>query len=229
MCDAWYVWHIAFYHLDCFYVHLFSRWLLPFKYDCFVLCSLCSLCDCSRQCPFSAHFSIYHRCRKCPKLGAGLFSYERNFWYFSSIACNRRVDVRPTCQYLFFDYHRSRLPCTLHKIRVGAATRIIWLSSVQTLVIAIVLTVLMIALFAMDIIPISTSCWQYHLCGALAGVLAAFLFSASPLAKKKTPRNTENGPLLSETESATQTPEGEHRVMVAKKLIRFEDLGKPML
>ena len=99
----------------------------------------------------------------------------------------------------------------------------------QTLVIAIVLTVLMIALFAMDIIPISTSCWQYHMCGALAGVLAAFLFSASPLAKKKTPRNTENGPLLSETESATQTPEGEHRVMVAKKLIRFEDLGKPML
>ena len=99
----------------------------------------------------------------------------------------------------------------------------------ETLIIAIVLTVLMIALFAMDFIPVSTSCWQYHLCGALAGVLAAFLFAASPLAKSKTPRNTENGSLLNGTPNGTPTSDGEHRVMVGKKLIRFEDLGKPLL
>ena len=99
----------------------------------------------------------------------------------------------------------------------------------ETLIIAIVLTVLMIALFAMDFIPVSTSCWQYHLCGALAGVSAAFLFAASPLAKSKTPRNTENGSLLNGTPNGTPTSDGEHRVMVGKKLIRFEDLGKPLL
>lgn len=87
----------------------------------------------------------------------------------------------------------------------------------------------MIALFAMDFIPISTSCWQYHVCGAIAGVLAAFLFAASPLAKKQSSRSTENEDLLKGTSNEASTRDGEARVMVGKKLIRFEDLGKPLL
>lgn len=93
---------------------------------------------------------------------------------------------------------------------------------VESFIIAVVVTILMIILLSFDLIPSSTACWQYNVCGAVTGIVATFLFTSSPLKKKQTISEKVDDP-------STPSPPPAHRVLVGKTLIKFEDLGKPLL
>lgn len=131
-----------------------------------------------------------------------------------------RLDMWSPDEYLLFSDHRYRLPCSLHEVWVAVFPTV--KNRVESFIIAVVVTILMTMLLYFDLIPSSTACWQYNVCGAVTGIVATFLFTSSPLKKKQT---------ISEKvdDSSTPSPTPAHRVLVGKTLIKFEDLGKPLL
>lgn len=72
------------------------------------------------------------------------------------------------------------------------------------------------------------SSWQYNACGAVAGVVSAYLFTSTSLAVKLGVISEER---LKESveQPVAAPPEVQHRVVVPKHLISFNDLRKPLV
>ena len=109
----------------------------------------------------------------------------------------------------------------------------LFIGSKKALIIDIVVTILMIVLICIGLIPTTTawylsdhcvmSSYQYTISGAVMGILAAYLFTKSPLASYLGLKEHSDS-----SATVQQSPQPENdtpkRVTVGKHLMNFEDL-----
>lgn len=111
------------------------------------------------------------------------------------------------------------------------------MTSLKALALAVAITVVWLLLWQFHIIVFTTawycssfvmnSSWQYNVCGVIAGVVSAYLFTSTSLAVKLGVISQER---LDESNKPAPTPEEpQHRAVVPKHLISFNDLRKPLV
>lgn len=110
-------------------------------------------------------------------------------------------------------------------------------TSLKALALAVAITVVWVLLWQFHIIVFTTAwycssialnpSWQYNVCGVIAGVVSAYLFTSTSLAVKLGVISQER---LDESNKPVSVPEEpQHRAVVPKHLISFNDLRKPLV
>ncbi|KAK8824234.1 hypothetical protein WA556_003557, partial [Blastocystis sp. ATCC 50177/Nand II] len=98
----------------------------------------------------------------------------------------------------------------------------------KALALAVAITVVWVLLWQLHIIVFTTACWQYNVCGAVAGVVSAYLFTSTSLAVKLGVISKERLQESVAQPVAAPPEEVKRRVVVPKHLISFNDLRKPL-